>query len=118
MSSSVGLSAAVTTVDLTSPATATYGTNAQRAVGPVNVLWSGNVLRDGRLSYSGSGNDRDPILSRIGGAVPTATTTGYLSEDVNMDGVVKYSGASNDRDPILNNIGGVVPTATLLEQMP
>ncbi|MBK9513264.1 MAG: trypsin-like peptidase domain-containing protein [Flavobacteriales bacterium] len=118
MSSSVGLSAAVTTVDLTSPATATYGTNAQRAVGPVNVLWSGNVLRDGRLSYSGSGNDRDPILSRIGGAVPTATTTGYLSEDVNMDGVVKYSGASNDRDPILNNIGGVVPTATVLEQMP
>ncbi|MBP7450142.1 MAG: hypothetical protein KA817_08890, partial [Flavobacteriales bacterium] len=81
-------------------------------------LWSGNVLQDGRLSYSGSGNDRDPILSRIGGAVPTATTTGYLSEDVNMDGVVKYSGASNDRDPILNNIGGVVPTATLLEQMP
>ena len=118
MTGTVSLSATATVVDLTSPSTVTFGTNAQRTVGAVNVLWSGNVLRDGRLSYSGSGNDRDPILARIGGAVPTATTNGYLIEDVNLDGSVKYSGATNDRDPILSNIGGVVPTATLLEQLP
>ncbi len=116
--SAVALSANATVVDFTVPTTATYGTNAQRNVGGVNVLWSGDVLRDGRLSYSGTGNDRDPVLVRIGGAVPTASTTGYLQEDVNLDGVVKYSGAANDRDPILSNIGGSVPTAILLEQLP
>ena len=55
---------------------------------------------------------------RIGGTVPTATVTGYWSEDVNMDATVKYAGGANDRDPILVNVGGTVPTATRTQQLP
>ncbi|HMC98457.1 MAG TPA: hypothetical protein VKG92_12435, partial [Flavobacteriales bacterium] len=73
---------------------------------------------DPALLYVGSGNDRDPILTRIGGSVPTATTSGYYTEDVNMDGQVIYVGNGNDRDPILTNIGGSVPTANRAEQLP
>ena len=82
------------------------------------LLWSGNVVRDGALRYTGSGNDRDPILQAIGGSVPTATASGYGPGDVNMDGVVKYTGSGNDRDALLQNIGGSVPTQARMEQLP
>ena len=108
-----------TVVDLTLPATGTYGTNAQETVGAVRALWAGNVLRDAVLKYAGTGNDRDPVLTAIGGAVPTATLSGqYRAEDVNLDGQVKYAGSANDRDIILQNIGGSVPTATRTQQLP
>jgi hypothetical protein len=105
-------------IDMRSPSTPTFGTNARKDEGGSMLLWAGNTVDDGMLKYVGIDNDRDPILTRIGGTVPTATTTGYWSEDVNMDGAVKYVGANNDRDPILQNIGGVVPTATRTEQLP
>jgi hypothetical protein len=82
------------------------------------VLWAGNALRDVVIRYTGGNNDRDPILVRVGGAVPTNTVAGYWPEDVNLDGVVKYTGPANDRDPILVNIGGTVPTSTREEQLP
>ena len=82
------------------------------------VLWAGDVTFNGQLKYTGSGNDRDPILARIGGSTPTATASGYYSEDVNLDGFVKYMGAANDRDPILINIGGTIPTNTRDAQLP
>ena len=104
--------------DLSNGSMALFGTEPSRSLGSRNVLWSGNTLVDDILRYSGSTNDRDPILARVGGAVPTATSAGYLPEDVNMDGKVRYVGASNDRDPILFNIGGVVPTQTRTEQLP
>ena len=107
-----------TTVDFRAAATLTYGTAARKDVSGVQVMWAGNVNGDTGLLYVGSGNDRDPILSRIGGSVPTATTTGYWLEDVNMDGVVIYVGSANDRDPILTNIGGSVPTANRAQQLP
>jgi hypothetical protein len=75
------------------------------------VLAAGDVTFNGDLQYAGPGNDRDPILVRVGGSTPTATLPGYWREDVNMDGVVKYTGASNDRDPILVNVGSSPPTA-------
>ena len=70
------------------------------------------------MKYVGNNNDRDPILARIGGTVPTNTVSGYYNEDVNLDGVVKYVGANNDRDITLQNIGGTMPTAVRMEQMP
>ena len=83
------------------------------------VLWDGNArATDGVIKYAGGSNDRDPILVAIGGAVPTATVTGYLQEDVNMNGAVKYAGGGNDRDRILVNIGGSVPTSSRTEQLP
>ena len=85
------------------------------------TLWPGNVVWDSpvqKVKYTGTNNDRDAILTAVGGATPTATVTGYRMEDVNLDGVVRYTGVDNDRDIILQTIGGVVPTATREEQMP
>ncbi|MBK8497998.1 MAG: PQQ-dependent sugar dehydrogenase [Flavobacteriales bacterium] len=117
--SPVALSANEVGVDLTLSTTATYGTNAQYTLpNGRRALWSGNVLLDATLRYVGSGNDRDPILTAIGGSVPTNTVSGYRQEDVNLDGAVRYVGANNDRDPILQNIGGSVPTAVRSQQLP
>lgn len=107
-----------TLIDLTNPATPIYGTEAMKDIGGTMAQWSGDVTHDGVIQYTGSGNDRDPILVEIGGEIPTAESAGYLSTDVNLDGIVKYTGASNDRDPILVNIGGVVPTAVRFTQVP
>jgi hypothetical protein len=81
-------------------------------------LWSGEVVRDGVVSYTGGNNDRDRILQVIGGTVPTNVVEGYLPSDVNLDGSVKYTGGANDRDPILTNIGATVPTGSRFEQLP
>lgn len=114
----VALSASPTTLDLTTGAVATYGTNAQRVRNGRRTSYAGNVLRDDRIRYTGANNDRDPVLAQVGGTTPTATVQGYEEEDVNLDGTVKYTGSNNDRDPILTAIGGVVPTNTITEQLP
>ena len=106
-------------VDLADPAMPTFGTDAQRPLlNGKRALWAGNVLHDDRLSYTGTANDREPILQDLGGEVPTNVIAGYYKSDVNMDGYVKYVGRRNDRDPILVNIGGTVPTAIRQEQLP
>ena len=114
----VGLDANQVTLDFTTNLS-TYGTEAC-AILPNGrrALWSGNVVRDGLLRYTGQSNDRDPILTQIGGTVPTNTSTGYVMSDVNLDGVVRYVGVNNDRDPILQNVGGTVPTSTRAQQLP
>ena len=112
------LGPAPVSVDLTAPATTMYGTEAEKSIGSIRALWQGNALVDGQLLYMGSGNDRDPLLTRVGGSVPTNTATGYWLEDCNLDGVVKYVGTGNDRDPILTNIGGSVPTNARVQQLP
>lgn len=105
-------------IDFSLPATPVFGNNARKTNSGAGVLWSGDVNFDGTLKYTGTNNDRDPVLVRIGGTVPTNTATGYFSEDVNMDGQVKYTGNKNDRDLILVNIGGTVPTNVREEQLP
>lgn len=108
-------------LDLRAIGTSTYGTDAQVEVPgavPAMALWAGDVTFDGVLKYTGQDNDRDNILSVIGGSVPSNTMAGYLVEDVNLDGTVKYTGQDNDRDPILQNVGGIVPTDTREEQIP
>ncbi len=114
----IALSASPVTVDLRVASTATYGTGARKTMGSWTALWAGDVSSDGTIKYSGTDNDRDRILTTIGGVSPTATATGYTRSDVNMDGVVRYTGAGNDRDHILVNIGGVVPTQTKVKQVP
>ncbi len=107
-----------TAVNFTLPATITYGTDARKNISGVMVLWAGNVIGDAAVKYTGLFNDRDQILNKIGGSVPTITVSGYWPEDVNLNGVVKYTGLFNDRDPILVNIGGAVPTNVRVEQLP
>ena len=112
------LSATNTSVDLRSSSVSTYGTNARRDRGAIHTLWAGNSNGNSEVMYAGSGNDRDVVLSAIGGAVATATVSGYLPEDCNLDGLVKYAGLESDRDVILITIGGTIATATVQEQLP
>jgi hypothetical protein len=76
------------------------------------------VNGDGRVRYTGTDNDRDPVLSTVGGQVATDVHVGYHPADVNMDGVVKYTGPGNDRDVILSTIGGSVPTNSVEVAVP
>lgn len=114
----IALGPSPTVVDLSVSGTSAFGTNARKAIGAVQALWAGNVNANAELKYTGEGNDRDPILTNVGGSVPTNTVTAYSGADVNMDGTIKYTGQDNDRDPILTNVGGSVPTNTLPEQLP
>ncbi|HRO40668.1 MAG TPA: M12 family metallo-peptidase [Flavobacteriales bacterium] len=112
------LSATATVVDFSLPATATWGTNARKLNGGIALLWSGNVVRDAEVKYTGANNDRDAILNAVGGTAPTNTVSGYHGADVTLDGAVKYTGSGNDRDMILNNLVGASPTSTITEQLP
>lgn len=107
-----------TLVDFSTSATSTYGTGARKTVGTTEVMWLGNVSGDGFIKYTGTGNDRDPILLRVGSTTPNNTALGYYVEDTNLDGTVKYTGSANDRDPILLNVGSTVPTTVKVEQLP
>jgi len=115
------LTASPTTVNLASNATTTYGTDARRTISgafPTEALWAGDANFDGEVLYTGGDNDRDLILVRIGGAIPTNEVVGYDPADVNMDGIARYTGGDNDRDRVLQTIGGVVPTTVRAAQLP
>ena len=115
----IALSATATEIDFSNTTTATFGTAAQKTIGSVNVLWAGDVTGNHQLKYTGSGNDRDPILVSVGSTTPNNILIGqYDRRDVNMDGTVKYTGAGNDRDPILVNVGSTTPNNTRTEQVP
>ncbi|MBK6753652.1 MAG: delta-60 repeat domain-containing protein [Flavobacteriales bacterium] len=115
----ITLSSSPTSINFTNPATPTYGTNAQKNVNGTMTLWPGDTNFNGTVKYAGSANDRDPILTLIGGTTPTSTVSNiYNGADLNMDGTVKYAGSANDRDIILQTIGGSVPTATRVAQLP
>lgn len=116
--SPIALSTSATSVDLSVPGTATYGTDARKNVNGVYALWAGDVTFNGQLKYTGSGNDRDPILIRVGSTTPNSTVSGYWGEDVTMDGAVKYTGTGNDRDPILVNVGSTTPNSIRVQQLP
>ena len=114
----VSLSTTGTSVDLGVPGTATYGTEARKNVNGVYALWAGDVTFNGQLKYTGSSNDRDPVLIRVGSTTPNNSVAGYWIEDVNMDGTVKYTGTGNDRDPILVNVGSTTPNSIRAQQLP
>jgi len=117
LSSALSLSRVATLLDLTA-GSQVYGVDPLKVVGALRTLWSGDITADGMIKYTGSDNDRDPILIKIGGAIPTSVAHGYAVEDLNMDGLVKYTGPSNDRDLILQAIGGAVPTNVRHAQWP
>jgi hypothetical protein len=95
-----------------------YGTNGMVGIGTKYAMWAGDVTGNGILRYNLGGNDRLPILTRIGGTNINATVSGYYNEDVNMNGVVRYNLGGNDRLIILTNIGGTNINATRSTQVP
>jgi hypothetical protein len=119
--SAVALGSAPVAVDFSSGATATFGTQARKAVGggAAQVLWAGDVTFNGQIKYTGSGNDRDPILVTVGSTTPNNVVSNtYSTRDVNMNGQVKYTGTGNDRDPILVNVGSPTPNNVRTQQLP
>jgi hypothetical protein len=114
----LSLSNAPTPIDFTSAATIAWGTDARKDANGVQLLWSGETVRNGQLTYTGSGNDRDPILVTVGSTTPNSTVSGYRSQDVNMNGITAYTGSGNDRDPILVNVGSTTPNNVRVEQLP
>ena len=108
-----------TTIDLRSQSFAAYGSNARVLKSAAYCLWAGDATGDGVLKYTGAGNDRDPILTAIGGSTPNAVLTNvYDRRDTNLDGVIKYIGSANDRDIILTNVGSTTPNTTRTQQLP
>jgi hypothetical protein len=119
--SPVALGLSTLPLDLSSASTATYGTNARKSITgsfPVQALWAGDVTFNGGIKYTGSGNDRDPILVAVGSTTPNNVAVGYSGTDVNMNGEVKYTGSGNDRDPILVNVGSTTPNNVRTQQLP
>lgn len=117
----VALSSTSTAVDLSSVATSTFGTAARKAITgtfPTQALWAGDVTFNGQVKYTGSGNDRDPILTTVGSTTPNNTVSVYSTRDVNLNGQVKYTGSANDRDPILVNVGSTTPNNVRGQQLP
>lgn len=103
------LSGTGTLINLINGSVGLYGgAAATKNIGGIACMWAGDVREDNSVKYTGTTNDRDPVLSRVGGSVPTSVLSGYYREDVNLDGVVKYTGSNNDRDPILVNVGSLV----------
>ena len=117
-SSAVALSGVPAALDFTTGALGTFGTNAQKTVSTYRVNWAGNTVRNNNIKYTGSSNDRDPILVRVGSTTPNNIVSGYYIEDVTLNGQVKYTGSSNDRDPILVNVGSTTPNNSISEQLP
>ena len=82
-------------------------------------LWPGDATGNGQVRYTGSANDRDPLLIAVGSTTPNNTMTNvYDRRDTNLDGVIKYTGAGNDRDIILTNVGSTTPNNTRTQQLP
>lgn len=117
-SQGIALNGTATVVDFTSTALGAYGTEARKTSGSVQLLWAGNAINDVNVKYTGSGNDRDPILTSVGSTTPNNLVGGYLLTDVNLDGIAKYTGSGNDRDPILLNVGSTTPNNVRFEQLP
>jgi hypothetical protein len=114
----VRVSVALRSYDLTNGSHPLFGVDPVKISDGLNLLWSGNAQPDAALRYTGSSNDRDPILVRVGSTAPNNATPGYWIEDTNLDGNVKYTGTANDRDPILVNVGASTPNSTRTEQLP
>lgn len=93
---------------------------ARKTVGNTRTLWPGDawtLTAPHDVQYTGQANDRDVVLSAVGGVVPTNELMGYHRSAINLDGVVKYTSSNNDRDIILQTFGGVVPTTIVYEQV-
>jgi pimeloyl-ACP methyl ester carboxylesterase len=117
--SAISLNTTTTTViDFTSPATATYGTNAQKNINGVMAMWAGDVNGDGVIKYNGASNDKVLILQKIGVANPNTILNIYDAADINMDGTIKYNGATNDKTIILSNVGVSTPNNIITQQLP
>lgn len=109
-----------------------YAGLARTTAGGGRVLWGGDANEDGKLKYTGFGNDLTAffaqVLSFSGNGLLVLNFNnmfGYYGGDVNMDGQVKYTGLNTDASWVfINVLGYALNSATalnyndLLEQLP
>ena len=114
----VSLTNSSTFINLSSPSVSTYGTESRKQIGPIMAMIAGDATSNGQIKYTGSGNDRDAILSGVGGSTPNNYIQTYSSLDCNMDGIVRFTGSNNDRDIILINVGSTSPNNVKYQQIP
>jgi len=95
------------TVDFTSPATATYGTHAQREIEVgVMALWAGDGNRDGFVIFQGANNDLSNVFFDVLEDANNANfEVNYISQnyqvsDYNLDGASIFQGVNNDLDVV------------------
>jgi hypothetical protein len=69
-------------------------------------LWAGDANADDEVKYNSTGNDRQPILTKVGSTTISNAVQGYNPEDLNLDGYLTYSGKKNDKIVIYNTLGG------------
>jgi hypothetical protein len=91
-----------------------YGTNpAILLEGSTYGMIAGDVTHDGILYYSGPGNDRGAIISKLaeeygaGATINSVVSGGYWFEDVNLNNELKYINGSNDRAYIISNLNAL-----------
>ena len=117
----ISLTAAQTVVDFRNPSTPTFRLTqtivdqAQVVVQQGVALWAGNVFRDGRVIYQGTGNDVNSIY-QLTFSAPTNTLQSpffklrsYNLGDVNMNGETVSQGTANDVEFIYLNVFGNHP---------
>jgi len=85
----------------------------------VSVLWCSDANTNKNTKYNGLDNDKDKVLSAVGGSSTINTTVyGYRQEDLNMDGKIRFNGTDNDRNLILSTIGVSTPNTFIYQHTP
>lgn len=120
----LSLSPIATSIDFTTLSTVyTIGSisNSPRKLeGSVYTLWTGDANTNKNVKYNGLNNDKDIILSSLGG-LPNINSTlfnVYRREDVNLDGKIRYNNTDNDRVLILSTVGTSTPNNVYNQHTP
>lgn len=93
-----------------------FGTTAAYTMaGNINLMWAGNANHNANVRYTGIQNDKDAILSDLGGA---PSLTGYYRSDINMNRIIRYSGIQNDKDFLLSSVLATIAATTRTQQLP
>jgi hypothetical protein len=92
----------------------------QKLFGSVYTLWSADANNNKNLKFNGLNNDKETILTAIGGPAFINNTlySVYRTEDVNLDGKLRYNGTDNDRSVLINNIGVATPNRVIHQHTP
>jgi ELWxxDGT repeat protein len=106
----VALGTSIVSMDFTSSAIETLGTNSRLIVIDKALMWAGDSNQDGMLIANGSNSDTTTILGNLL-MDPTNVEfnsnympSGYFDDDINLDGNVAFAGPNNDITPLIANI--------------
>ena len=67
-------------------------------------MWGGDVNGNNSITYVGGANDKQALLTILGGA--GSQIDDYDSGDINMNATVTYVGGGNDKQALLTILGG------------